>query len=238
MCVLGNEHGSHCLSCTVLRYTSAAQDLVMHSRGKLYEKNWKTADGKAATIDDISVFVIPLAPYKEEYTEWKQEYEAIHGIYETSCETSEGFGKLSLKTSPVATEKAVNRGLAMGNAVNTGSLYDGSCDSSASNIPSYKSDIAVNNDEELCTVAPVQGSSVLSTENAALVNDSSSNYNHDVEIRDTACPEESASSTEDLEDFVPVNAPQLCADSCTIPVMDAISQPKDPSQECSTLTQK
>ncbi|KDR09707.1 hypothetical protein L798_15637, partial [Zootermopsis nevadensis] len=57
------------------RYTSAAQDLVMHSRGKLYEKNWKTADSKPATIDDISVFVIPLAPYKEEYMEWKQEYE-------------------------------------------------------------------------------------------------------------------------------------------------------------------
>lgn len=52
------------------RYTSAAQDLVMHARGKLRERNWRTADNKLATIDDISVFVIPLRPYKEEYLQW------------------------------------------------------------------------------------------------------------------------------------------------------------------------
>ncbi|KAF8768091.1 Protein phosphatase 1H like protein [Argiope bruennichi] len=49
------------------RYTSAAQDLVMHARGKLRDRNWRTADNKYATIDDISVFVIPLRPYKDEY---------------------------------------------------------------------------------------------------------------------------------------------------------------------------
>lgn len=43
----------------------------MHSRGKLRERNWKTADNKAATIDDITVFVIPLKPYKEEYIQTK-----------------------------------------------------------------------------------------------------------------------------------------------------------------------
>lgn len=53
------------------RYTSAAQDLVMHSRGKLRERHWRTADNRLATIDDISVFVIPLRPYKEEYLQWK-----------------------------------------------------------------------------------------------------------------------------------------------------------------------
>ncbi|CAG2163385.1 unnamed protein product [Oppiella nova] len=55
------------------RYISAAQDLVMHSRGKSRERGrgWKTADNKTATIDDISVFVIPLKPYKEEYINWK-----------------------------------------------------------------------------------------------------------------------------------------------------------------------
>ncbi|GFU18657.1 protein phosphatase 1H [Trichonephila clavipes] len=52
------------------RYTSAAQDLVMHARGKLRERNWRTTDNKLATIDDISVFVIPLRPYKEEYLQW------------------------------------------------------------------------------------------------------------------------------------------------------------------------
>lgn len=51
------------------RYISAAQDLVMNARGKLKERNWRTADNRPATIDDISVFVIPLKCYKEEYME-------------------------------------------------------------------------------------------------------------------------------------------------------------------------
>ena len=56
------------------RYISAAQDLVMASRGKQREKGkgWRTVDNKVATIDDISVFVIPLKPYKEEYRKWKE----------------------------------------------------------------------------------------------------------------------------------------------------------------------
>ncbi|UYV79164.1 PPM1J [Cordylochernes scorpioides] len=55
------------------RYISAAQDLVMSSRGKLRERNWKTSDNKLATIDDISVFVIPLLPYLQEYLQWSQQ---------------------------------------------------------------------------------------------------------------------------------------------------------------------
>jgi protein phosphatase 1H len=56
------------------RYISAAQDLVMSSRGKQREKGkgWRTVDNKVATIDDISVFVIPLKPYKDEYNKWKE----------------------------------------------------------------------------------------------------------------------------------------------------------------------
>ncbi|EEC17961.1 protein phosphatase 2C zeta, putative, partial [Ixodes scapularis] len=50
-----------------VKYISAAQDLVMHSRGKLKERNWRTADNRAATIDDISVFVIPLKSYQDEH---------------------------------------------------------------------------------------------------------------------------------------------------------------------------
>lgn len=52
------------------RYISAAQDLVMHSRGKLKERSWRTVDNRAATIDDISVFVIPLRGYQEEHRAW------------------------------------------------------------------------------------------------------------------------------------------------------------------------
>jgi len=53
------------------RYVSAAQDLVMHARGKFNDKNWKMVDGSAATIDDISVFVIPIGPYRREWTKTK-----------------------------------------------------------------------------------------------------------------------------------------------------------------------
>ncbi|XP_069168500.1 protein phosphatase 1H isoform X2 [Procambarus clarkii] len=61
------------------RYTSAAQDLVMGSRGKLRERNWRTSNDKHATIDDISVFVIPLKPYKDEYQDWTSKQEANVG---------------------------------------------------------------------------------------------------------------------------------------------------------------
>lgn len=86
------------------RYTTAAQDLVMHSRGKLQERNWRTAEGKAAAIDDISVFIIPLIPYKEEYMKWKHDHEAIHGLYDNVAENTT-LGTLALKASPAKEKK-------------------------------------------------------------------------------------------------------------------------------------
>lgn len=238
MC-LGSKHGSNYLSGIFLRYTSAAQDLVMHSRGKLYEKNWKTADGKAATIDDISVFVIPLAPYKEEYTEWKQEYEAIHGIYETSCETSEGFGKLSLKTSPIATGKAVMSGLATENSVNRDSLPDSLGDSSAPNIPSYNADIALKIDDKTCALASGQESSVLVIENTSSGDDLSSHYNCGAEIKGTpSSSDKSANNKEGEEDYASVKAQMPCTDTHTTSELNVFCQPKDLLQKPSTLTQK
>lgn len=65
------------------RYISAAQDLVMTSRGKQKDqksKNWRTAENKTATIDDISVFVIPLKPYREEYKKWKEARSLVRSI--------------------------------------------------------------------------------------------------------------------------------------------------------------
>ncbi|RWS26620.1 Protein phosphatase 1H-like protein [Leptotrombidium deliense] len=61
------------------RYISAAQDLVMHSRGKSKErgKGWRTSDNSAATIDDISVFVIPLKPFRQEYLKWKEAHSIV-----------------------------------------------------------------------------------------------------------------------------------------------------------------
>ena len=38
----------------------------MAARGKLKERNWRKSNGDPATIDDITVFVIPILPYKQE----------------------------------------------------------------------------------------------------------------------------------------------------------------------------
>ena len=76
------------------RFISIAQELVMAARGKLVDRNWKrrvpVENGQSnqkdnttsseqpqthqvpATIDDISVFVIPILAYKEEYMQWKE----------------------------------------------------------------------------------------------------------------------------------------------------------------------
>ena len=43
----------------------------MSARGKLQERTWRRSDGTAATIDDISVAVVPVKAYKDEYAEWK-----------------------------------------------------------------------------------------------------------------------------------------------------------------------
>lgn len=54
------------------RYLTAAQDLVIHSRGHMAEYNgvWRTKDLRVASMDDIAVFVIPLKQYRDEYLEW------------------------------------------------------------------------------------------------------------------------------------------------------------------------
>jgi len=56
------------------RYMTAAQDLVIHSRGHTtnWSNVWRTNDSKSASLDDIAVFVIPLKQYRDEYIEWKQ----------------------------------------------------------------------------------------------------------------------------------------------------------------------
>lgn len=43
------------------RYTSAAQDLLMRSRGVLKERGWRLPNERLGSGDDITVFVIPLA---------------------------------------------------------------------------------------------------------------------------------------------------------------------------------
>ncbi|KAG9509238.1 Protein phosphatase 1H [Fragariocoptes setiger] len=48
------------------RYISAAQDLVMHARGR----NQPLLGWRA--VDDITAFVVPLKPYRDEYNAWRQ----------------------------------------------------------------------------------------------------------------------------------------------------------------------
>ena len=82
------------------RFTSAAQDLVMHSRGKPEGHNWQTSGGAPGTIDDISVFVIPLAAYKKEWEAWKNRNEELRHFKSMKTQPS----KVSLKTSSLSTD--------------------------------------------------------------------------------------------------------------------------------------
>ncbi|XP_016923739.1 protein phosphatase 1H isoform X1 [Drosophila suzukii] len=58
------------------RYTMVAQELVARARGKINDSgHWRLADSKAAaTVDDISVIVIPVSQYYKEHVEWTQNY--------------------------------------------------------------------------------------------------------------------------------------------------------------------
>jgi hypothetical protein len=65
----------------LFRYTSAAQDLVMSSRGKLTGRIWRLSDGGAATIDDITAFVVPLVAYYREHKKWVEEDGALREFF-------------------------------------------------------------------------------------------------------------------------------------------------------------
>lgn len=52
--------------CLLHRYTLAAQDLLMRSRGVLKERGWRLPNEKLGSGDDITVFVIPLAGHELE----------------------------------------------------------------------------------------------------------------------------------------------------------------------------
>ncbi|XP_041766609.1 protein phosphatase 1H [Anopheles merus] len=56
------------------RYTMVAQELVARSRGRANESgHWRLSDSRAAaTVDDISVIVIPVHQYYQEYRAWTQ----------------------------------------------------------------------------------------------------------------------------------------------------------------------
>lgn len=59
----------------------------MSSRGKLTERNWRTSEGKSATIDDISVFVIPILDYKRDHAAWSKQNVALREQINTNLNT-------------------------------------------------------------------------------------------------------------------------------------------------------
>lgn len=58
------------------RYTMVAQELVAKARGKINDSgHWRLVESKAAaTVDDISVIVIPVHQYYKEYIQWHENY--------------------------------------------------------------------------------------------------------------------------------------------------------------------
>lgn len=58
------------------RYTMVAQELVAKSRGRANDSgHWRLSDLKApATVDDISVIVIPVYQYYKEFCEWEKTF--------------------------------------------------------------------------------------------------------------------------------------------------------------------
>lgn len=82
----------------------------MGSRGKLRERNWRTTDDKHATIDDISVFVIPLRSYQEEHRDWLAKQEA--GWEKDSVEnknSGDGNEEQILSAADLTTSRETNR---------------------------------------------------------------------------------------------------------------------------------
>lgn len=85
------------------RYTMAAQELVARARGKINDYgHWRLADCKAAaTVDDISVIVVPVHQYYKEHMEWEQrcarEYKERMVLQATEAkEIEDGLLKTSL----------------------------------------------------------------------------------------------------------------------------------------------
>lgn len=72
------------------KYISGAQALVANARGKPYgESSWRTSEGKPATGDDVSVFVIPILPHKVSYQEFdKKISESVQKLLMKSSENN------------------------------------------------------------------------------------------------------------------------------------------------------
>lgn len=94
------------------RYTMVAQELVAKSRGRINEAgHWRLAESKAAaTVDDVSVIVIPVHQYFREYTEWQascsmrrqRRNEIEENGIEQSAEATNDIEEIAVSLSPVS----------------------------------------------------------------------------------------------------------------------------------------
>lgn len=84
------------------RYTMAAQELVAKSRGRAnINGHWRLSDSRAAaTVDDISVIVIPVHQYYLEYLEWKRSLQKPKPVPITT--------PLVIEPAPISAEEAIS----------------------------------------------------------------------------------------------------------------------------------
>uniref|UniRef100_A0A6B2EIB1 Putative serine/threonine phosphatase n=1 Tax=Phlebotomus kandelakii TaxID=1109342 RepID=A0A6B2EIB1_9DIPT len=92
------------------RYTMVAQELVAKSRGRVNESgHWRLADSKAAaTVDDISVLVIPVNQYYVEFLEWEKECFERERAQEARIVLTDSDTESSNKISSTSDEVDVN----------------------------------------------------------------------------------------------------------------------------------
>ncbi|XP_049298868.1 protein phosphatase 1H [Anopheles funestus] len=84
------------------RYTMVAQELVARSRGRANESgHWRLSDSRAAaTVDDISVIVIPVYQYYQEYREWTQTVAARNQMRSTNASVVASVAEAELAAEP------------------------------------------------------------------------------------------------------------------------------------------
>lgn len=92
------------------RYTMVAQELVAKSRGRVNEAgHWRLAESKAAaTVDDISVIVIPVHQYYKEYVEWKAAYLTRKQFKKTNSQTTDDVSNITKPLQTVTIKHLIN----------------------------------------------------------------------------------------------------------------------------------
>lgn len=93
----------------------------MHSRGKPEGHNWQTSGGAPGTIDDISVFVIPLVTYKKDWEAWKKMNDELRQNQSTKVSPGNNSGKMSAPVKPQSvSQPAISKDMIQTSSVQNG----------------------------------------------------------------------------------------------------------------------